>query len=76
MENIDPKVAQAQLSILDNLFSILEEYISLPGNPNFTIATNGRDMDSILAQLIADDGAIELTDGKNTYKHAASNIGG
>lgn len=73
---IDPKVAQAQLSILDNLFSILEEYISLPGNPNFTIATNGRDMDNILAQLIADDGAIELTDGKNTYKHAASNIGG
>ena len=73
---IDPKVAQAQLSILDNLFNILENYIALPNNPDFTIATNGRDMDNILAQLIADDGAIELTDGKNTYKHAASSIGG
>lgn len=73
---IDPAVAKAQLSILNSIFEVLGEYISLPSNTEFTIATNGKDMQNILAQLIADNGEIEFTDGKNTFKHPASELGG
>lgn len=73
---IDPSLAKAQLKILDSMFNVIGGYLSLPPNKGFTISTNGKDMNSILAQLIADKGEIEFSDGKSTFKHAASSIGG
>lgn len=72
---IDPAVAKAQYTILNEIFDVLGKYISLPKDTNFTIRTEGRNMDNILEQLISDNGEIEFSDGVRTVKHAASALG-